>query len=175
MSGEGFYAHDTRYLSEIGLEVGGERPVALSYAAIDDQAVVDATNAPASAGLREPIPQLSLSVTRELMIASGRLYYLVRLRNFLREPVTTTASLAVASDFADMFVVRGGVRRSARGHALAAELSTEDPHHAYRVLRAFLYALRDQLTVDEAAKLAAQLPIFVRGVSFEGLGPQPET
>ena len=119
VSGEGFYAYDTRYLSEIGLEVGGARPVALSYAAVDDWAVVDSTNAQLSRRSAEPIPQLSLSVTRELMIASGRLYYLVRLRNFLREPVSTTASLAVASDFADMFEVRGGVRRPARGHALA--------------------------------------------------------
>ena len=119
VSGEGFYAYDTRYLSEIGLEVGAARPVALSYAAVDDWALVDSTNAQLSRGSAEPIPQLSLSVTRELMIASGRLYYLVQLRNFLREPVTTTASLTVASDFADMFEVRGGVRRSARGHALA--------------------------------------------------------
>ena len=54
---------------------------------------------------------------------------------------------------------------------VAAELSTQDPHHAYRVVRAFLHALRDQLTVDEAAKLAAQLPIFVRGVFYEGWDP----
>jgi uncharacterized protein (DUF2267 family) len=54
---------------------------------------------------------------------------------------------------------------------VAAELSTEESHHAYRVLRAFLHALRDQLTVDEAAKLAAQLPIFVRGVFCEGWDP----
>ena len=54
---------------------------------------------------------------------------------------------------------------------VAAELSTEDSHHAYRVLRAFLHAVRDHLTVDEAAKLAAQLPIFVRGVFYEGWDP----
>jgi glycogen debranching enzyme len=119
VSGEGFYAFDTRYLSEIRLEVGGLRPVALSYASVDDRAVVDSTNAQLRRGSLEPIPQLSLSVTRELMIASGRLYYLIRLRNFLREPVTSTVSLALGADFADMFEVRGGVRRDARGHALA--------------------------------------------------------
>jgi uncharacterized protein (DUF2267 family) len=54
---------------------------------------------------------------------------------------------------------------------VAAELSTEDSHHAYRVLRAFLHALRDHLSVDDAAKLAAQLPIFVRGVFYEGWDP----
>lgn len=45
VSGEGFYAHDTRYLSEVRLGVGGAAPVALSYAAVDDHAVLDSTNA----------------------------------------------------------------------------------------------------------------------------------
>lgn len=54
---------------------------------------------------------------------------------------------------------------------VAQELGTEDVHEAYRVLRAFLQALRDHLSVDEAAQLAAQLPIFVRGVFYEGWDP----
>ena len=54
---------------------------------------------------------------------------------------------------------------------VAEELGTEDRQHAYRVLRAFLHALRDHLSVDEAAALAAQLPIFVRGVYYEGWDP----
>jgi uncharacterized protein (DUF2267 family) len=54
---------------------------------------------------------------------------------------------------------------------VAEELGTEDGHHAYRVLRAFLHALRDHLSVDETAQLAAQLPIFVRGVFYEGWDP----
>jgi uncharacterized protein (DUF2267 family) len=54
---------------------------------------------------------------------------------------------------------------------LAEELGTEDRQHAYRVLRAFLHALREHLAVDEAAQLSAQLPIFVRGVFYEGWDP----
>lgn len=54
---------------------------------------------------------------------------------------------------------------------LAEELATDDVHHAYRVLRAFLHALRDHLPVNEAAQLAAQLPIFVRGIFYEGWDP----
>jgi uncharacterized protein (DUF2267 family) len=54
---------------------------------------------------------------------------------------------------------------------LAEELGTEDGQHAYRVLRAFLHALRDHLPVDEVAALAAQLPVFVRGVFYEGWDP----
>ncbi len=54
---------------------------------------------------------------------------------------------------------------------LAEELGSEDRQHAYRVLRAYLHALRDQLSVDEAAQLAAQLPIFIRGVFYEDWHP----
>ena len=57
---------------------------------------------------------------------------------------------------------------------LAVELGTEDRHQAYRVLRAFLHALRDHLSVDETAQLSAQLPIFVRGVFYEGWDPSGE-
>jgi glycogen debranching enzyme len=119
VSGEGFYAHDTRHLSELRLEVGGARPVALSHTAFEDRAVLDATNAKLRGDSRPPVPQLSLSITRELTVASGRLYVAIRVRNFLREPVVTWVSLALAADFADMFEVRGSPRRAARGHALA--------------------------------------------------------
>ena len=34
-----------------------------------------------------------------------------------------------------------------------------------------LHALRDRLTVDVAAKLAAQLPTFIRGVYYEDWDP----
>jgi len=119
VSGEGFYAHDTRHLSEICLEVGGARPVALSHTVFEDRAVLDATNATLRGGSGSPVPQLSLSITRELTVASGRLYYLVCVHNFLGSPITTAVSLALAADFADMFEVRGTPKREARGHALA--------------------------------------------------------
>jgi uncharacterized protein (DUF2267 family) len=59
---------------------------------------------------------------------------------------------------------------------LARELGTEDQAQAWRVLRAYLQLLRDRLTVDEAAQLAAQLPHLLRGVFYEGFDPghQPE-
>jgi uncharacterized protein (DUF2267 family) len=51
------------------------------------------------------------------------------------------------------------------------ELGSEDPATAYRVLRAFLHALRDRLTIEEAAQLAAQLPDLIRGIYYEGWVP----
>jgi uncharacterized protein (DUF2267 family) len=44
-------------------------------------------------------------------------------------------------------------------------------HTAYLAFRATLHALRDRLTVDEAAQLGAQLPMLVRGFYYEGWDP----
>lgn len=58
--------------------------------------------------------------------------------------------------------------------ALGRELRDDDRHTAYRVLRATLQALRDLLTPEQSAKLAAQLPMLVRGFYFEGWTPGKE-
>lgn len=55
--------------------------------------------------------------------------------------------------------------------AIMEELGTEDRHKAYLALRAVLHALRDRLTVEEVAQLAAQLPMLVRGLYYEGWDP----
>jgi uncharacterized protein (DUF2267 family) len=46
-----------------------------------------------------------------------------------------------------------------------------DRHRAYHALRAVLHALRDRLPVEGVAALAAQLPLLVRGVFYEGWHP----
>ena len=47
----------------------------------------------------------------------------------------------------------------------------QDKQLAYDGLRATLHALRDRLTVEEVAELAAQLPMLVRGFYYEGWDP----
>jgi uncharacterized protein (DUF2267 family) len=54
---------------------------------------------------------------------------------------------------------------------MAAELGIDDRDDAWRLLRAYLQVLRDELTVDEAAQLAAQLPTVLRGAFYEGFDP----
>lgn len=56
-------------------------------------------------------------------------------------------------------------------HEVAAEMGDEDLHAAGRALRSVLHVLRDQLTVEETAQLAAQLPTLVRGLYYEGWQP----
>jgi len=54
---------------------------------------------------------------------------------------------------------------------IAEEFGDEDRQYAYRAMRAVLHTLRDRLTVDVAAKLAAQLPTLIRGVYYEDWDP----
>jgi uncharacterized protein (DUF2267 family) len=54
---------------------------------------------------------------------------------------------------------------------MAGELGTEDEDRAYSVMRAYLHALRDRLTVEESAQLAAQFPELIRGIYYEGWDP----
>jgi uncharacterized protein (DUF2267 family) len=54
---------------------------------------------------------------------------------------------------------------------LCAELGVESRRKSYQVLRGVLHALRDRLTVDEAAHLGAQLPMLVRGIFYEAWDP----
>jgi uncharacterized protein (DUF2267 family) len=42
---------------------------------------------------------------------------------------------------------------------------------SYAALRTVLHALRDRLTVKEASDLAAQLPLLIRGMFYEGWDP----
>jgi uncharacterized protein (DUF2267 family) len=52
--------------------------------------------------------------------------------------------------------------------AIMDGLHTDDRHLAYVALRATLHALRDRLGPENAVHLAAQLPMLVRGLYYEG-------
>lgn len=55
--------------------------------------------------------------------------------------------------------------------AVSEALGTKDRHLAHRALRAWLHTLRDRLTVDVAAHVAAQLPELLRGAYYDGWVP----
>lgn len=54
---------------------------------------------------------------------------------------------------------------------LSEKLGWADRKAAYLLMRTVLHAVRDWLNPDEAADLAAQLPILIRGIYYEGWNP----
>jgi uncharacterized protein (DUF2267 family) len=54
---------------------------------------------------------------------------------------------------------------------VADRANSDELHDAYQMLRAVLHALRDRVEPDVAAHLAAQLPLLVRGIFYEGWDP----
>lgn len=55
---------------------------------------------------------------------------------------------------------------------MLAELKWMDADGVYHLLRAVLQTLRDQLSVEEVAQLAAQLPLILRGTFYESWSPK---
>lgn len=54
---------------------------------------------------------------------------------------------------------------------IADDLGDPDRQRAWHGLRAVLAALRDRISVSEAAHLSAQLPLLVRGLFWDGWDP----
>jgi len=54
---------------------------------------------------------------------------------------------------------------------LGAELGWQDANAILLALRSVLHALRDRLPPNEAADLAAQMPLLIKGVFFDGWRP----
>jgi glycogen debranching enzyme len=110
-SGEGYYAQDTRHLSELRLVVGGLPTVPLSSVMESGHhAVINATN-PVLARDGASVPQDTLNVRRTVLVAD-RLYYRVLVQSFHTQPVATVVEISLAADFADVFEVRGVGRRT---------------------------------------------------------------
>jgi uncharacterized protein (DUF2267 family) len=55
--------------------------------------------------------------------------------------------------------------------AIGSEPGIGDREDAWRILRAYLELIREQLNLDEAAQLSAQLPLVIRGAFWEGFDP----
>ena len=126
----GLYFRDTRFLSRLELTVGGRPPVLLSSTAERDFVCsMELTNLQVKGVDGRRIAQASIHLRRTRLI-SDRVYELLRIKNFNDHPVEFEVALSFGADFADMFEVRGTLRRR-RGTRLAPKANDESITLAY--------------------------------------------
>ena len=131
---EGLYHDGTRYLSALLLRLAEGRPLFLSSAVQQDNALltVDLTNPDISSdGVR--VQRGTLHLFRSKFLWQGRYHERLQLRNYGLTPVTTTLSLQFRADFADIFEVRG-MKRPHRGDDLTPSIAADEVILGYRGL-----------------------------------------
>lgn len=118
--GSGLYRDDTRYLSEWDLSLNGETLTLLSANTEPGFAgrFVYGNKGPRQKPLDKLLPEQSVSVQRDIVISNAMRERIV-LTNFGVQTQDIVLKIKFASDFADMFEVRGQ-KRTKRGAYLAA-------------------------------------------------------
>jgi glycogen debranching enzyme len=132
---DGLFDHDTRFLSHLELLINGEQPLLLGSAIRDDNLSfhVDLTNADVYENERIVLLKDTVHIGRTIYLGDGSLRERIALSNHGAQEIRLTLSVAFASDFADIFEVRG-VRRERRGQAWSRVLGTGRVALSYRGL-----------------------------------------
>jgi glycogen debranching enzyme len=117
---DGLFDRDTRYLSHLELLINGTQPLLLGSSVRDDNLnlQVDLTNPDIYIDDRVALPRDTVHVARAIYLHEGALHERIAVSNHGAQPIAITLSLAFASDFADIFEVRG-MQRARRGRSWA--------------------------------------------------------
>jgi glycogen debranching enzyme len=127
----GLYHAGTRFLSELELQLANHHPLLLSSTISDDNAQfnADLTNPDLFRDGNVVVPHGSIHLFRSRVLWEGCCIERLRVSSYLQQRITVTLSIEFASDFADVFEVRGA-RRHRRG-----ETARPDVRGAEQVLR----------------------------------------
>ena len=117
---DGIFYRDTRHLSHLELLLSGRQALLLGSVVRDDNSflTVDLTNPDIYLDQKLVQAKDMLHVVRTLFVLNGTVYQRLRLQNHGDRPFDVQLSFAFASDFADLFEVRG-LRRPRRGTSTA--------------------------------------------------------
>ncbi|MHB8858446.1 MAG: amylo-alpha-1,6-glucosidase [Thermoleophilia bacterium] len=136
-SGLGLYFQDTRFLSTFDMTLFGSNPVLLSSTADRGfMSQIELTNADFMSADGTVVPQETINI-RRIRVVNGKLYELVRIKNYNHFPVDISLEFDFDSDFADMFEVRG-TKRTKYGTRLAPKVTEDSILLAYHGLDAIL-------------------------------------
>jgi len=120
-AGEGIYAYDTRFLSELRLSVGGASPIPMSASTQQAfEAIIDALIPVTSTEGERALPKMDLSLRRRRLV-SDRVYERIEITNNGAETTTTVLGVTLSADFADIFEIRATQGRSLRDRKPALE------------------------------------------------------
>lgn len=130
---DGLYAHDTRYLSSIQVEVDGQTPELLAttvhhFAA----ATITSTNPALMLNGNTLLLPHQIAIEERLFLDSG-LHVSYVLQNYVGMPIDIVFGLLFSADFRDLFEVRG-FPRAARGTVLRPHAHEGAVHLRYRGL-----------------------------------------
>lgn len=122
--GDGLFHNDTRVLSRWRLTVGGRTPTLLGSAIAQDNVFFTAhvANRPLPPLGGQATPEGVIHVERKRFLWEDRLYERVRLSNYGGHYTVVPIEFEFASDFVDMFEVRG-MKRLHRGRRLPPAIS----------------------------------------------------
>ncbi len=117
---DGLFFRDTRHLSQLEILLNGQQPLLLGSNVRDDNSIltVDLTNPDIYLDQKLVLPKDVLHAVRTLFLWRGTAYQRLRMENHGDRPFDVRLSFSFASDFADLFEVRG-MRRKRRGIATA--------------------------------------------------------
>lgn len=136
-SGLGLYFQDTRFLSTFNMTLFGNSPVLLSSTADRGfMSQIELTNADFMSADGTVVPQETINI-RRIRVINGKLYELIRIKNYNHFPVDISVEFDFDSDFADMFEVRG-TKRNKYGTRLAPKVTEDSILLAYHGLDAIL-------------------------------------
>ena len=123
---EGLYHRDTRMLSQLQLLLEEARPLLLSSSTQDDNALftADLSNPDLLEDGKIGLRRENLHLNRMKFMCNGACYERLVVRNFSDRALLLRLTYRFASDFADLFEVRGE-RRARRGAARAELLSAQ--------------------------------------------------
>ncbi|MEP7315713.1 MAG: glycogen debranching N-terminal domain-containing protein [Sphingomicrobium sp.] len=133
---DGIYFRDTRYLSLMALNLGGVEPLQLGSVLLDDNVamVVDATNADLHTETGQTwLQRESIHIQRFKFLKSETAFERIRLRSFTPIGRAIPLEMRFATDFADLFEVRG-TKRAARGVVRARRTNDRTIEYRYRGL-----------------------------------------
>ena len=113
---DGVFHCDTRHLSRLEFKLNGLQPLLLGSNVRDDNVVltVDLTNPDFYLDKRLVLPKDAVHIIRSIFLWDGTAHQRLGVRNFGDQSVELTFSFFFASDFFDLFEVRG-MRRARRG------------------------------------------------------------